>query len=336
MCYQPMFLNFSAKIGFVEAFYVVKLYCFSDNRAYLRLMKVVHHDNCPLCGATDIGFLQTVKDHSISQESFPLWRCKACSFTFTQNAPAPEMIGAYYKSENYISHSDTKTGLVNRLYHSAREYMLGRKHQLLDSLTKGKKVLDYGTGTGYFVDYLQRKGYEVEGVEIDEDARNYGSQKFGIEIHPPIFFEQEAREGSYDAITMWHVLEHLYDPLFYLRRSSALLKSNGYLLVAVPNLTSADAQHFGADWAAYDVPRHLWHFSPETLEKISKQAGFELQQTLHMPMDPFYVSIMSAKYQGAALPLLRGLWEGGYSFLQSLKKPSQGSSVIYVLRKKVS
>lgn len=296
-------------------------------------MKVVHHRACPLCSAADIAFLKTVKDHSISHESFALWRCAACSFTFTQDAPAPEEIGAYYKSEHYISHSDTKSGLVNRLYHSAREYMLGRKYQLIADLTTGKKVLDYGTGTGYFVDYLQRKGYQAVGVEIDEDARNYGRQKFGIEIHPPVFFEQEAEAGTYDAITMWHVLEHLYDPLFCLRRSSALLKSKAYLVIAVPNLNSPDAQHFGADWAAYDVPRHLWHFSPETLEKITQKAGFKLLEMQHMPMDPFYVSIMSAKYQGATLPLLRGFWEGAYSYLQSRKNARQGSSVIYVLQK---
>lgn len=307
--------------------------CFSSGLTYLRIMNVVHHQQCPLCQSKQIALWQRVKDHSISGEFFPIWRCADCSFTFTQDAPAPEQIGPYYQSEEYISHSDTKAGLVNRLYHAAREYMLGRKFQLLKSLVAGKKVLDYGTGTGYFVDYLQRKGYDAVGVEIAEEARNYGQQKFGIRIHPPVFYEEQAALASYDAITMWHVLEHIYDPVFCLRRGKALLKEKGVLLVAVPNLTSSDAQHFGADWAAYDVPRHLWHFSPATLEKMAMQAGLRLETTHHMPMDPFYVSIMSSKYQAASLPIVRGAVRGGLSFFRSSTKANLGSSVIYVLRK---
>ncbi len=279
--------------------------------------------------------MHEVQDHSISQEFFQIWQCEACSFTFTQDAPAPAAIGPYYKSENYISHSDNKEGLVNRLYHLARDYMLGRKFRLLKRFTSGKHVLDYGTGTGYFVDYLQRAGYEAEGVEIDAAARKYGQEKFGIRIHAPAYLQEPQEELSYDAITLWHVLEHLYEPISELHRFNACLAQQGILIIAVPNYTSADAQHYGANWAAYDVPRHLWHFSPATLEQMTAKAGFELLETQHMPMDPFYVSIMSAKYQaGGSGGLLSGALQGGKSFLNSLGNARKGSSVIYVLRKK--
>ncbi|MEM9835494.1 MAG: class I SAM-dependent methyltransferase [Bacteroidota bacterium] len=295
-------------------------------------MNVVHHTQCPLCNSRQIHPFLVAKDHSISQEDFELWSCQNCSFTFTQDAPAPAEIGPYYKSENYISHSDTKAGLVNRLYHMARDYMLGRKFNLLQRVSKGKKILDYGTGTGYFVDYLQRNNYDAEGIEIDDDARQYGSQKFGIKIHPPAFLTESTQEKSYDAISLWHVLEHLYEPYDYLKRFHEILKDDGVLLVAVPNFSSSDAQHYGPYWAAYDVPRHLWHFSPDTMEKMMANAGFQLSETHHMPMDPFYVSIMSAKYQSSG-GLISGGMQGFKSFLKSSRDAKQGSSVIYVLRK---
>lgn len=298
-------------------------------------MKTVHHDNCPLCASSAITQFLEVKDHSISQEHFAIWQCGDCGFTFTQDAPAPEAIAPYYQGEEYISHSDNKEGIVNQLYHKARDFMLGRKHQLVNRLANGKRLLDIGTGTGYFLDYMQRKGYTVTGVEIDEDARNYGAQKFGVTIHAPAFLKGEAENGSYDVITLWHVLEHLYTPLEDLQSSNALLAADGVLVIAVPNLTSKDAKHYGADWAAYDVPRHLWHFSPATMQQLTAKAGFKIIETHHMPMDPFYVSIMSSKYQNGGGGLISGAWQGARSYFNSLTNAGQGSSVIYVLRKAV-
>lgn len=296
-------------------------------------MDTIKYNHCPLCHSKNIGVFLKTKDHSISQENFDIWQCGDCSFTFTQDPPAPQAIGPYYKSENYISHSDNKEGIVNKLYHQARDYMLSRKHQLVNRLVKGKKLLDIGTGTGYFLDYMQRKGYDVTGVEIDEDARNYGSQKFGVTIHPPSFLKNEAKAGSYDVVTLWHVLEHLYTPLDDLRSSNALLNADGLLVIAVPNYTSKDAKQYGTHWAAYDVPRHLWHFSPETMEKLTTEAGFKIIEMHHMPMDPFYVSIMSSKYKNGG-GLISGAIAGLKSYLNSVTDARQGSSVIYVLKKR--
>lgn len=294
-------------------------------------MKTVHHDQCPLCQSSRIQPAFEVKDHSISGETFPLFDCQDCGFRFTQDAPAPEMVGKYYQSEDYISHSDNKTGIVNRMYHAARDYMLGRKEQLVAAVSPGQRVLDYGTGTGYFVDYLRRRGYAVEGVEIAEDARNYGRQKFGVTIHAPEYLSEKLPAASYDAITMWHVLEHLYDPYDYLATFRRLLADEGTLIVAVPNNDSKDAEHYGPQWAAYDVPRHLWHFTPTTMEEMMSRAGFQIEATHHMPMDPFYVSIMSEKYSGGGL--ISGGIKGLQSFVGSTINPRRGSSVIYVLRK---
>lgn len=295
-------------------------------------LSTIHHETCPLCASAAIEKERSVKDHSITKEVFDLYRCNACDFLFTQDPPAPEEASRYYKGEEYISHSDSQEGLVNKLYHKARDFMLGQKYQLVKRASKGKRMLDYGTGTGYFTDFMQRKGYAVEGLEIDPEARAYGSQKFGITVHPPEALFKTLKADSYDVITLWHVLEHLYDPKNYLDRFHELLGEAGKLIIAVPNHVSQDARAYGADWAAYDVPRHLWHFSPATMRLMVGESGFRVTETQHMPLDPFYVSIMSQRYKSGGSLITGGL-KGMTSFLNSAVDAERGSSVIYVCEK---
>jgi 2-polyprenyl-3-methyl-5-hydroxy-6-metoxy-1,4-benzoquinol methylase len=275
----------------------------------------------------------SVKDHSITGETFELWRCAGCDFLFTQDPPAPEDAGRYYQGEEYISHSDSQEGLVNKLYHQARDFMLGRKYALVNKVAKGKRLLDYGTGTGYFTDFMVRKGYEAQGIEIDENARKYGKEKFGITVNAPEALFDELTPDAFDVISLWHVLEHLYDPDKYLNRFAELLSENGKLIIAVPNHKSTDAASYGADWAAYDVPRHLWHFSPATMRKMVKKAGFRVIATRHMPLDPFYVSIMSQRYHNGG-GIIGGGLKGLNSFVASTLNTERGSSVIYVCEKR--
>ncbi len=293
-------------------------------------MSTLHHEVCPLCQSQTIAKERTVKDHSITGETFALWRCAACDFLFTQDPPAPEDAGRYYQGEEYISHSDNQEGLVNTLYHKARDFMLGQKHRLVNRVANGQRLLDYGTGTGYFTDFMKRKGYAAEGIEIDPEARKYGAEKFGIVVRAPEALFDELQPDTFDVITLWHVLEHLYDPLRYLERFRELLAKNGKLIIAVPNHKSKDAKAYGSDWAAYDVPRHLWHFSPATMRKLMIKTGFRVVETHHMPLDPFYVSIMSQKYKSGG-GLLSGGLKGLGSFVSSTADAERGSSVIYVV-----
>lgn len=292
----------------------------------------LHYATCPLCDANVIHHEMTVKDHSITGEIFELWRCDGCDFLFTQDPPSPDHAGRYYQGEEYISHSDSKDGVVNKLYHKARDYMLGRKHALVDRYARGKRMLDYGTGTGYFTDFMVRKGYRAEGIEIDPAARAYGTEKFGITVRDPDYLFTGYETGSFDVITLWHVLEHLYDPKKYLRRFSELLGTEGILVIAVPNHKSRDAAVFGPDWAAYDVPRHLWHFGPNTMRQMIGEADFRVNGTQHMPLDPFYVSIMSQRYKSGG-GLISGGIKGLQSFATSFGEAELGSSVIYVCGK---
>lgn len=295
-------------------------------------MSTLHHQVCPLCQSNAIAEERKVKDHSISKEFFSLWRCAACDFLFTQDPPVAGEAGRYYQGEEYISHSDNQEGLVNKLYHKARDFMLGQKYQLVNRVAAGKHLLDYGTGTGYFTDFMNRKGYAAEGIEIDPAARKYGAEKFGILVRAPEALFTDLQPGSFDVISLWHVLEHLYDPKRYLDRFHDLLSQDGKLVVAVPNHKSRDAKAYGSDWAAYDVPRHLWHFSPATMRRMMKKSGFRVVETHHMPLDPFYVSIMSQKYKSGGGMIAGGL-QGLGSFISSTADAERGSSVIYVIEK---
>ncbi len=296
-------------------------------------MEVVVHECCPLCSSRHIKLERIVKDHSISQEEFELYRCSDCSFLFTQGAPASAAIGKYYASEDYISHSDTREGLINKLYHQARQYMLSRKYNLVRRLTAGKKLLDVGCGTGYFPDFMSNKGYEVLGVEVDEEARSFGRKHFGLTILPPEDLQNGKIKSTFDVISLWHVLEHLHDLHHFMDVFRDLLEDDGYLLIAVPNHRCFDSQKYQSYWAGYDVPRHLWHFSPETLGILANQHQFEVVDKQLMPLDPFYNSMLSEKYKGHGMGLITGGFTGLTALIKGQSNTDLASSIIYILQK---
>jgi len=296
-------------------------------------VEIITYQTCPLCGSEDIHLERKVKDHAISQEEFELFRCSDCSFLFTQHIPAPGSIGKYYQSEDYISHSDTKEGIVNKLYHQARQFMLGQKYKLVRKWSTGKKLLDVGCGTGYFLDYMIQKDFQGTGVEVDEGAREFGRKQFGLTIHPPTALKDGSIVGPFAAITLWHVLEHLHDLHEQMDIYHQLLEEEGVLVIAVPNHTCHDARKYGSWWAGYDVPRHLWHFSPQTLERLAGQHGFHVRGKKLMPLDPFYNSMLSERYQGKSLGLITGGFTGLVALLQGESQVNRASSIIYLLQK---
>lgn len=294
---------------------------------------MVHYNSCPLCDSANIKAFFHCKDHTVSGESFELFRCSDCSFLFTQDIPEETAIGKYYESEDYISHSDTAKGLVNRIYHFARQWMLGRKRKMVGSLGSGKTLLDLGTGTAYFPDHMQQHGYQVTGVEVSAEAREYAREKFGLEVLPPETFLSATDQQTFDFITLWHVLEHLHDLGAYMTRMRAALKDDGHMLIAVPNHWGYDAVHYKEYWAGFDVPRHLWHFNPATMERLAAKNGLKITSMKRLPLDPFYNALLSEKYLGHSPGLLRGGLVGGWALLKSLGKVEQSSSITYILQK---
>jgi 2-polyprenyl-3-methyl-5-hydroxy-6-metoxy-1,4-benzoquinol methylase len=290
---------------------------------------------CPICQSAEQKLFLECEDFTVSHEIFQIMECGGCGFRFTSPRPDLEDLGRYYKSEEYVSHSDTKKGLVNKLYHTVRSHTLIKKLQLILKYSKRGTILDFGCGTGAFLDVCKRDGWKVYGIEPDADARSIASAKSGIEasgskekfvlVHPNL---------KVDAISLWHVLEHVPDLDNWFAFVNAHLKDSGKLFVAVPNCDSLDAKKFGKYWAAYDVPRHLWHFTPKDIQALFSKHGYVLIQTLPMVFDSFYVSMLSNKYKTGSTKPLASFFTGLGSNISAIKSGKQYSSQIYVLGRK--
>ena len=298
-------------------------------------MDILNINTCPLCGGKHLEHAITCTDHYASGEQFNLYRCNDCGFIFTQDAPVETEIGRYYETPDYISHTDTRKGLMNRVYHRVRKYMLSRKAKLIkhtSGLSKGS-LLDIGTGTGYFGNAMKERGWRVKAIEKNAKARAFAKEHFDLDVDAEDALGMYA-DASFDAITLWHVMEHLEHLDETWERLAALLKERGVLIVAVPNVSSYDAKKYGAWWAAYDVPRHLWHFSPSTMQQFGAKHGFKLAEQHPMPFDAFYVSMLTERYKGSRPAFLKGMWTGLLAWFSSLAKKERSSSMIYVFRKK--
>ena len=292
-------------------------------------------DTCPLCGGQQLEHALTCTDFYASGEKFEVVRCAHCGFLMTQNVPIEAEIGKYYETPDYISHSDTQKGLMNRVYHWVRQYMLSQKARLVKQASKLSKgvLLDYGTGTGYFANTMVRKGWTVNAIEKSPQARMFAKEHFNLNVDAETALPNYQAE-KFDVVTLWHVMEHLehlnemWDTLY------RILKERGVLIIAVPNPSSYDAKKYKEWWAAYDVPRHLWHFSPSTMQQFGAKHGFILEAEHPMPFDAFYVSMLTEKYKGNSLSFIKGLWTGTCAWFNSLGKKERSSSMIYVFRKK--
>lgn len=296
---------------------------------------IINYDHCLCCGSVAISKVFTCTDFTVSHEQFDVWKCGSCTFRFTQCVPSAEYIGTYYKSEEYVSHSDTNKGFINKSYHFIRSYTLKTKRNLVRKATglQHGVLLEIGAGTGAFANTMERAGWIVTGLEPDVVAREKALENYHLKLGELGNLESRVGE-TFDAITLWHVLEHVHDLHGYLEKFVEILKPSGRLIVAVPNHTSYDASVYKEFWAAYDVPRHLYHFSPKSMEVLLELKGFEIEAVKPMWFDSFYVSMLSEKYKSGRNNLLRAVWVGLLSNIKSFFDTKKCSSLIYIIRKK--
>lgn len=292
---------------------------------------MIHYTNCPVCGSAEIAPLFDVKDYTVSGKSFAIFACGKCNLRFTQDIPGKEEIGHYYKADSYVSHTDTRKGLINRIYHRVRRHTLEGKRKMMEGATGGKtgQILDYGCGTGAFLSVMKKRGWEVTGIEPDPGARSIAQAQYQIVPMDPSSIGL-LKDRYFDVITLWHVLEHVHDlhnALAHLRR---MLKKDGKIFIAVPNHSSLDAVHYGPAWAAWDVPRHLYHFSPESMQFLLEKAGFRQVDIRPMWFDSYYVSMLSEQYMKGSPNLLSACWWGFQSNRAAGKELKRCSSLIYV------
>lgn len=300
----------------------------------IKVMPNITINNCPICNSSDILNAFNAVDHFSTKEIFPIYDCNNCGFRFTNNFPSDDIIGRYYDSPDYISHSDSKKGVVNLLYHFLRKQMLRKKVNMVSKYTLGARLLDIGSGTGYFLNAARERGYQVTGIEKDSKAREYAITSFGLDVkdeHSLWAIESE----SFDVVTLWHVLEHMQNLNEVVAKIKSILKPDGVMILALPNHKSHDAKKYKEYWAAYDVPRHLWHFTPDTVEKLLSKHQFEIMKQKTMPLDAFYISMLSEKYKGSSvfLQYLKAIAVGTIGYLRSVSDVNHSSSVIYIAKK---
>jgi len=287
---------------------------------------------CSFCGGNDFETIAKPKDFRVSQKVFPVVRCKSCNHVFTNPRPADADLGVFYESEDYISHTNSSKGLFNKAYQIVRKFALQQKRKLVEKHHPSKgALLDIGCGTGDFLNVMKNAGWQVSGVEESVVARQQAVDRFHLDVVPgQSVFEKEPQ--SLDVITLWHVLEHLPNLNAYFELFQRLLKPSGVLIIAVPNHESFDAQFYKDDWAAWDVPIHVSHFSKTSLHNWADKYGFEISAIQNMPFDSFYVSMLSEKNRKNTLVMPRGFNLGLVSNIRA--KQNNASSLIYILKKK--
>lgn len=273
----------------------------------------------------------TCEDYTVSHKKFKLIYNSNYDLLETNPQPSELELPSYYKSENYISHTDSKKNITDKLYHLVKKYTLIQKLNLINSFkTTEKKLLDVGCGTGDFLKICKNDNWKTIGIEPNESAKKIAKNKLGEEavLYTNI---NEIKNLKFDVITLWHVLEHVSDLEFYISKLKSLLKPNGFLVIAVPNYKSFDAKYYKQFWAAFDVPRHLWHFSKKSISLLFQNEKFMLIKILPMYFDSFYVSILSEKNKNKKGNFIKAIFIGLLSNFKALSS-KEFSSQIYVLK----
>jgi 2-polyprenyl-3-methyl-5-hydroxy-6-metoxy-1,4-benzoquinol methylase len=286
-------------------------------------------DQCPVCKGREISKSLTAKDHLVTQESFDIYACKSCELKFTNPRPADDSLAKYYDSDEYISHTNIGTSFVNTFYKIARKFALRGKRKLIEKHSERKTLLDIGCGTGHFMASCKANNWKVMGVEPNDIAREQAIQNTTAKIYKEL---SDVGDEQFDTITMWHVLEHLPDLDKTITILKRLITTNGTIIIAVPNFETYEENKFKEYWAAYDVPRHLYHFNKTSIKTLSKKHGLKIVKISPMWLDSFYISLLSNKNKFGRNKYLNSFITGLLSNIYA-KNLHNTSSLIYQIKK---
>lgn len=293
-----------------------------------------HYMNCPVCKNDNVVLTLQTFDYALTQEPFDIFTCNKCKVLFTVPAPSKLEIAPYYNFPSYISHTDTKEGWMNKLYHKVKSHTLLEKANWVQSLFTGHKghILEVGAGTGAFANAMFNKGWKVTALEPDEGSRQRALENYNLDLLP-VEALYTLPKNNFEVITLWHVLEHVHEISIYMDAFKSLLKPNGRLIIAVPNHSAYDAQFYKKYWAAYDVPRHLYHFSPQSMDTFCRIHNMKVITYKPMWYDSFYVSLLSEQYKKSGyFGVLRAFIIGCISNIKALRNSKKASSVIYEIK----
>lgn len=286
--------------------------------------------NCPICNNTIFKPIVHAKDFTVTSETFTIQSCIRCGLLLTLPRPCPEDLEKYYKSDNYISHTSRASNITDRLYILARKFTLRQKLSLVSKYSAKGKLLDYGCGTGDFLLTAAKNTWQTWGVEPSTSiAKKDKAQQIVSSL-------DEIPTSEFDAITLWHVLEHIPNPNEIIYQLRERISKHGTIFIAVPNYKSFDGTYYRESWAGYDVPRHLWHFSRSTMSQLLEKNSLKLIKTKPMLLDSIYVSQLSEKYKAnnksSMLSFVKGTIVGLRSNLSAINT-GEYSSLIYILKK---
>ncbi len=286
---------------------------------------------CPVCQGQQLSKKLDVKDLFFTKEDFSIWECSDCSVLFTWPQPASDEIGRYYETPAYLSHNTEQNGLFGKLYGFLRNINIRKKYKIVEKYISRGRLLDIGCGSGELLNYFAGRGWDTMGIEPNQTARAFAQKKYGLKIEG----EREIKNLpalSFDVVSMWHVLEHVADVNERMEQVQRLLIKDGIAVIALPNPRSWDAENYQNYWAAYDVPRHLFHFSQKAFASLVQKHHFQITEILPLTMDAFYVSLLSERYKGGNSAFAKAFLSGLKSNRKA-KHSGEYSSLIYILQK---
>jgi len=290
--------------------------------------------DCPICSSIELENAFDCIDYTVTRETFIVQACSNCGFLFTNPRPKAEEIHKYYKSDTYISHTNSAKGILNKVYQVIRDRAIDKKIALVDSFSPfPKAILDYGCGTGEFLAKAKAAGWISSGLEPDPDARKLAITNHDLTVGQ-LSDLQSFEIAQFGVITLWHVLEHVHELQETIAQFHKILSAEGVLIIAVPNCKALDAQHYKSTWAAYDVPRHLYHFTREDMLTLMDINGFKVESTTSLFFDPFYISLLSEKYKNGWMNPFNAILIGLKTTLLGKKNIDLNSSLLYVMKKK--
>ena len=294
---------------------------------------MIRLSNCPICNSCKLEKEFTCVDHSTSLEEFAIVSCETCELKLTNPRPSDQNLAKYYDSEKYISHTNKTDGFFNFLYQKIRRVAITKKVNLIKGLSKGRSHLDVGCGTGEFLNACKNAGFLVRGIEPSKKAREQAEKNYNLSVSEKTDLSQY-KDEEFDTISMWHVLEHMPN----LNKNSSelyrILKARGKLIVAVPNYKSWDAKYYKKNWAAWDVPIHLWHFSKKSITQLFEKHNFDFVKTKPLIFDSFYVSLLSEEYSKGKKNYIKAFVIGLISNFFGFFSKKGHSSLIYIFEKK--
>jgi len=288
--------------------------------------------SCPVCGKSTFSPFLLSSDFFLTKEEYMIVSCNSCGLKFVNPRPDEYEIGKYYESPDYVSHDSGKKNISNFLYRLARNISIKKKFKLVKEHARGNKLMDIGCGTGEFIFFCQQNGFSVKGIEPGEKPRSFAQTEYKLDVHEEAYLSHLTTQ-EFDVITLWHVLEHVHHLHERMGKILEILNPDGTLIIAVPNCDSWDAHYYGKFWAAFDLPRHLYHFTRETMNILSQKHGLKIDRIIPMKLDAFYISLLSEKYAKGKQDYFRAVINGIRSNNFAREDKKNYSSLIYVLKR---